>query len=92
MDKLIDGCREYFALTIDGLDGRALSFETFNAHSFEITVKGFNTHPGDAFHKMSNSIIVTSRLVESISSKFTTPIESKEYDSYVHVHGFTGEV
>ena len=47
-----------YAYTLDGSLEGEIEFENFNAAAAEITVKGFNVHPGEAKDRMINAALV----------------------------------
>lgn len=55
MEKLTDGVSDCLALTIDGGRAPEVSFETFTAWAFDIKLKGFGVHPGDAYGRLTNA-------------------------------------
>ncbi|MCD8205783.1 MAG: peptidase T [Clostridia bacterium] len=55
------GCE--FAYTVDGEEIGELSYETFNAAAFTFTISGLNIHPGSAYGKMINSILIANEII-----------------------------
>lgn len=52
MEKLTSGIKNAYGITVDGSRGPELTFETFTAYAFKISIEGYNIHPGYAFNKM----------------------------------------
>ncbi len=80
-----------YAYTIDGGEIGELEYETFNAATAEVKIKGKNVHPGVAKNKMINSILVAmefnAMLPVNERPEFTEGIEG-----FAHVHGIQGSV
>lgn len=55
IQKLTDGIQDCLALTVDGGRAAEVSFETFSAWAFDVQVRGFNVHPGDAYGRLTNA-------------------------------------
>jgi tripeptide aminopeptidase len=71
-----------YGFTVDN-DELYIGIETFNAARGTITIKGFNTHPGEAYHKMVNSIRVLPELI-NLFPPSTAPETTKEHQGYYH--------
>ena len=80
-----------FAYTIDGGEIGELEYETFNAATAEVIVKGKNVHPGVAKNKMINSILVgmefNAMLPVNERPEFTEGVEG-----FTHIFGIRGTV
>lgn len=70
VDKLTSGIEGAYGITVDGSRGYEIIFETFSAYGFDVTLKGYNIHPGYAYNKMINSIKYAAKLVDIITGKF----------------------
>jgi tripeptide aminopeptidase len=71
-----------YGFTVDN-EELNLGIETFNAVRGTITIKGFNTHPGEAYGKMVNSIRVLPDAINLFPSA-TAPETTKEKQGYYH--------
>eukprot|EP00703_Trepomonas_sp_PC1_P004598 JAP92008.1 Peptidase T [Trepomonas sp. PC1] len=91
MEKLTSGIQNSFGITVDGCRRHEIENETFNAFKFKIEVKGFNIHPGEAYHKMCNSLMYAADLCGKINQKFTPPWESQKRDDYVYITDMKGD-
>ncbi len=80
-----------FAFTIDGGEIGELEYENFNAASAEIKIKGINVHPGTAKDKMVNSMLIASKLINSLPSK-EIPEHTEKYEGFYHLLKIDGEV
>jgi len=78
-----------FAYTVDGGKLGGFEIENFNATNGNITVKGYNVHPGSAYGKMINAV----RYIEEVIALFPKnegPETTKEREGYYHpmeIHG-----
>ena len=80
-----------FAYTADGdLEG-TLEYETFNAASAKITVKGINVHPGSAKGIMVNSAAVACEL-QGMLPPMEQPAFTEGYEGFFHLTYISGEV
>ena len=80
-----------FAYTLDGGELGELEYENFTASKASIIIKGKNTHPGQAYGKMINSILIATELSDMMP-KDDVPANSKEYDGFYHLNSFEGRV
>ncbi len=55
-----------FAYTVDGEQIGEISYETFNAASFDIKITGNNIHPGSAKGKMVNAVIIANEFISAL--------------------------
>ena len=80
-----------FAYTMDGdLEG-SLEYETFNAASAKITVKGVNVHPGSAKDIMVNAASVACEL-QGMLPTGEQPAFTEGYEGFFHLTHISGEV
>jgi len=80
-----------FAFTADGdLEG-GLEYETFNAASAKITVKGINVHPGSAKDIMVNAAAVACELQGLLPEK-EQPAYTEGYEGFFHLTHIEGAV
>jgi tripeptide aminopeptidase len=71
-----------YGFTVDN-EELNLGIETFNAVRGTITIEGFNTHPGEAYSKMINSIRVLPDVINLFPSA-TAPETTREKQGYYH--------
>jgi tripeptide aminopeptidase len=80
-----------FAYTIDGGELGELQYENFNAASAHIVFHGVNVHPGSAYKKMRNSILLANRFVEALPQQ-EIPEFTSGYEGFYHLVRFSGRV
>ncbi|WAA09594.1 peptidase T [Fervidibacillus albus] len=80
-----------FAYTVDGGPIGELQYESFNAASAKITIKGNNIHPGSAKNKMVNSMKIGMELQSMLPSK-EAPEYTEGYEGFYHLLSFCGDV
>lgn len=89
VDSFKDGIE--FAFTVDGGEIDVVEFENFNAASCNITINGFNIHPGSAKDKMINSIYIANEL-DNMLSKDSRPEKTEMYEGFNHLNNIEGTV
>lgn len=80
-----------YAYTVDGGPLGELEYESFNAASAKITIKGNNIHPGTAKGKMVNS----TKIAMQFNSKLPVneaPEFTEGYEGFYHLLSFNGDV
>lgn len=80
-----------FAYTVDGGPLGELEYESFNAASAKITVKGTNIHPGSAKGKMVNSAKIAMELHNKLPVQ-EAPEYTEGYEGFYHLISINGEV
>lgn len=80
-----------FAYTVDGGPLGELEYESFNAASAKITIKGNNIHPGSAKNKMVNSMKIAMELQAQLPAQ-EAPEHTENYEGFYHLISFNGEV
>ena len=80
-----------FAYTLDGDAVNELSYETFNAASAKISVKGVNVHPGSAKDIMVNAALVAME-INSMLPENEIPAETENYEGFFHLTDMQGTV
>ncbi|GAA4702572.1 peptidase T [Brevibacillus fulvus] len=80
-----------YAYTMDGGPLGELEYESFNAASAKITIKGNNIHPGSAKGKMINSMKIGMELHGKLPAA-ETPELTEGYEGFYHLLSFTGNV
>ena len=78
-----------FAYTVDGGEIGEISYENFNAALAEVTVKGVNVHPGEAYKKMVNSQ-KTAMEFNSLLPADQCPEETRDYQGFFHLISMEG--
>lgn len=80
-----------YAYTMDGGPLGELQYESFNAASAKITIKGNNIHPGTAKGKMINSIKIAMELHQQLPAE-QAPEFTEGYEGFYHLLSFHGDV
>jgi len=79
-----------FAYTIDGGPLGEIEYETFNAFSAELTIKGFGVHPGYAKGKLVNAIRILADFVQGLPADMA-PETTEEREGYIHPYIIEGQ-
>jgi tripeptide aminopeptidase len=80
-----------YAYTVDGGPLGELEYESFNAASAKITIKGRNIHPGSAKNKMVNSAKIAMEF-NSRLPVMEAPEHTDGYEGFYHLISFHGDV
>jgi tripeptide aminopeptidase len=80
-----------FAYTVDGGAVGSLNYETFNAATAKIKIKGSNIHPGSAKGKMVSAILMAMEL-NSLLPEAQKPAYTEEYEGFFHLNWVRGNV
>ncbi|MBQ2960168.1 MAG: peptidase T [Oscillospiraceae bacterium] len=80
-----------FAYTLDGDAVNELSYETFNAASAKLEIKGVNVHPGSAKNIMVNASLVAME-INSMLPEEEIPAETEGYEGFFHLMSIQGSV
>ncbi|PLR77069.1 peptidase T [Bacillus sp. V3-13] len=80
-----------YAYTVDGGPIGELEYESFNAASAKITIKGNNIHPGTAKGKMVNSAKIAMELHNRLPAH-EAPEYTEGYEGFYHLISFNGDV
>ena len=80
-----------FAYTIDGGTIGELEYETFNAAEASIAICGRNVHPGSAFHKMKNAMLIAADYIAALP-RMQTPQTTQGYEGFFHLTQCEGNV
>lgn len=80
-----------YAYTFDGSSYDELSYENFYAKCIDVDIKGRSIHPGDAYHKMENSILILNEFISMLPKEYI-PYNSKNYEGFNHITNMVGEV
>ncbi len=81
----------YFNYTIDGGLISEMSYETFNAASAKVLVRGKSIHPGSAKNKMINSQLVALEFISLLPQK-ERPEHTEKYEGFYHLTNSSGDV
>jgi tripeptide aminopeptidase len=80
-----------YAYTMDGGPLGELEYESFNAASAKITIKGTNVHPGTAKGKMVNSMKIAMEFQSKLPEK-EAPEYTEGYEGFYHLLSMSGDV
>lgn len=75
-----------FAYTIDSCEVGEVVYETFNAASFTIDIKGVTAHPMNAKGIMVNPILIANRIINALDP-LQTPEHTEDTEGYFWVNG-----
>lgn len=87
----VDSFGADFAYTVDGGAFGEVEYETFNAATAKITIKGVNIHPGTAKHKMKNASLITMEF-HSLLPTAERPEHTEGYEGFYHLIDMQGSV
>lgn len=87
----VEGFGAEFAYTIDGGPMPGLEYESFNAASCQLVIKGKNVHPGSAKNIMVNSQLIAMEL-ESLLPKNQKPEYTQGYEGFFLLTDISGSV
>lgn len=80
-----------FAYTVDGGAFGEVEYETFNAATARITIKGRNIHPGTAKNKMKNASLIAMEF-NSLLPSVERPEHTDGYEGFYHLISMQGTV
>lgn len=78
-----------WAYTVDGGEIGEFSYETFNASTVKVTIKGMHIHPGNAKNKMINANLVAVQFIGMLPQQ-ERPEHTENYEGFFHltkIHG-----
>lgn len=78
-----------YAYTVDGGGVGELEYENFNAASCEVKIAGISTHPGSAYGKMRNAVLVANEFI-SLLPALETPYYTRDHEGFYHVEELSG--
>ena len=78
-----------YAYTVDGGAFGQVEYETFNAASASIVIKGKNIHPGDAKNKMKNALLIGMEF-NGMLPPAEIPAHTEGHEGFYHLTKFTG--
>lgn len=79
-----------FAYTVDGGGFGEVEYESFNAASCEVTIKGHSTHPGDAKNRMVNASVLAMDY-NALLPALERPEYTSGYEGFIHLIHMEGE-
>ncbi len=79
-----------YGYTIDGDSPYYISYENFNAASIKVNIKGFNIHPGEAYNKMINSLLIAIDF-NNLLDPNKIPAKTKDYEGFYHLNNLNGD-
>lgn len=80
-----------FAYTVDGGAVGELEYETFNAASAVVTVKGVSIHPGSAKDRMKNAALIGFEY-NALLPENEIPAKTEGYEGFYHLTDLSGDV
>jgi len=80
-----------FAYTVDGGGFGEVEYETFNAATATITIKGKNIHPGTAKNKMKNASLIAMEF-HGLLPSVERPEHTEGYEGFYHLIDLQGSV
>lgn len=80
-----------YAYTVDGGPLGELTYESFNAASAKISIKGNNIHPGTAKGKMINSLKIAMELNNQLPAE-EAPEYTENYEGFYHLQSINGDI
>lgn len=80
-----------FAYTVDGGAFGEVEYETFNAATARITIKGRNIHPGTAKNKMKNASLIAMEFNDMLPV-VQRPEHTEGYEGFYHLIRLEGSV
>lgn len=78
-----------FAYTLDGGAVGGIEYETFNAASAKITIKGKNIHPGASKNKMKNALLLATEFNAMLPAA-ERPVHTEMYEGFYHLTEING--
>lgn len=80
-----------FAYTVDGGAEGELEYETFNAASVKVEIRGLSIHPGSAKNRMVNASLLAAELIGYLPAE-QTPAHTEGYEGFYHLYGISGNI
>ena len=79
-----------FAYTVDGGYDGEIAYETFNACSADVSIKGLSVHPGSSKDTMINAALVGMQF-NALLPENEIPRETEGYQGFYHLHAMQGD-
>lgn len=80
-----------WAYTLDGGEEGELEYENFNAAGAVVTIHGLSVHPGYAFGKMKNAVLLATEFAEMLP-KNETPATTRGFEGFYHLMSMNANV
>jgi tripeptide aminopeptidase len=80
-----------WAYTMDGSEIGELEHENFNAFGAEINFKGLSVHPGYAYQKMRNALLLAQEFMTALPEN-QTPATTQNREGFYHITQLNGDV
>ncbi len=80
-----------WAYTMDGGTIGELEYENFNAAGCKVIFHGINVHPGAAYKKMKNAMLLATEFAQALP-RWETPAYTQGYEGFYHIVGMQGTV
>jgi tripeptide aminopeptidase len=87
----VEGFGAKYAYTLDGSDLGEIEDETFCADSVNVTIEGYDVHPGYAKDKLVNAVRVAAAIVDNLPERFL-PETTEGKEPYLHPYTISGDV
>ncbi len=87
----VEGFGADFAYTVDGGPLGELEYETFNAAIAHIDIKGVNVHPGTAYMRMQNALLIAMELNGMLPVN-ERPEFTRDSEGFYHLNKLDGSV
>ena len=87
----VEGFGADFAYTVDGGPPGELEYETFNAAIAHIDIQGVNVHPGTAYMRMQNALLIAMELNDLLPVN-ERPEYTRDYEGFYHLNNLQGSV
>lgn len=86
----IEGFGADFAFTVDGSGLGEFNHETFHAYSASVEIKGVCIHPGAAYGKMINPVVLASEFISAIP-RSEMPETTKDREGFYYLHDVSAD-
>lgn len=80
-----------FGITLDGDGIGELNYETFNAYSYTVKIRGTNIHTGEAKGKLVNACTIA-REFDQLLPQRERPEYTQGYEGFIHLYEVKAEV
>lgn len=80
-----------FGITLDGDGIGELNYETFNAYSYTVKIRGTNIHTGEAKGKLVNACTIAREFDQLLPQK-ERPEYTEGYEGFIHLYEMKAEV
>lgn len=80
-----------FAYTMDGGEVGELEYENFNAAGAVVKIHGLSVHPGYAYGKMVNAVLLAAEFAQMLPAN-ETPATTKGFDGFYHLMDLNADI